>query len=159
MRTWIKPSAIEEYFASNQNIANSVNACYSLYCKVARDGKSTYYKDTTFKGKKFNWATIEVTPDKLLHDRPCACGLSYDQKKLKNSMKLVNKYLPQTLKFLKYMSKVCKAMKLHGNLQTAILINTMVMLLMTSQINQIILNTEHPFCVFLYLKRWSPIIK
>jgi hypothetical protein len=52
MRTWIKPSAIEEYFASNQNIANSVNACYSLYCKVARDGKSTYYKDTTFKGKK-----------------------------------------------------------------------------------------------------------
>lgn len=32
MRTWIKPSAIEEYFASNQNIANSVNACYSLYC-------------------------------------------------------------------------------------------------------------------------------
>ena len=80
MRTWIKPSAIEEYFASNQNIANSVNACYSLYCKVARDGKSTYYKDTTFKGKKLNWATIEVTPDKLLHDKPCACGSSYDQK-------------------------------------------------------------------------------
>ena len=80
MRTWIKPSAIEEYFASNQNIANSVNACYSLYCKVARDGKGTYYKDTTFKGKKFNWATIEVTPDKLLHGKPCACGSSYDQK-------------------------------------------------------------------------------
>ena len=39
MKTWIKPSAIEENFASNQNIANSVNACYSLYCKVAGDGK------------------------------------------------------------------------------------------------------------------------
>lgn len=80
MRTWIKPSAIEENFASNQNIANSVNACYSSYCKVAGDGKGTYYQDTTFEGRKFNWATIEITPDTLLHGRPCACGSSYDQK-------------------------------------------------------------------------------
>lgn len=80
MRTQIKPSAIEENFASNQNIANSVNACYSLYCKVAGDGKGTYYQDTTFEGRKFNWATIEITPDTLLHGRPCACGSSYDQK-------------------------------------------------------------------------------
>lgn len=80
MRTQIKASAIEEYFASNQNIANSVNARYSLYCKVAGDGKGKYYQDKTFEGKKFNWATIEVTPDTLLHGRPCACGSSYDQK-------------------------------------------------------------------------------
>lgn len=80
MRTWIKPCAIEENFTSNQNIANSVNACYSLYCKVAGDGKGNYYKDTTFKGYKFNWAGIEVTPDGLSHGIPCACGSSYDQK-------------------------------------------------------------------------------
>lgn len=80
MRTWIKPSAIEEYFASNQNIANSVNACYSLYCKVVGDGKGNYIRDTKFKGASFKWGTELVTPDKLLHDRPCACGLSYDQK-------------------------------------------------------------------------------
>lgn len=80
MKTWIKPSAIEENFASNQNIANSVNACYSLYCKVAGDGKGTYYEDRTFTGEKFKWATIEVTPDTLLHGRPCARGSSYDQK-------------------------------------------------------------------------------
>lgn len=79
MRTWIRPSAIEKYFASNQNIANSVNACYSLYCKVARNGKGTYYQDTTFEERKFNWDTIEVTPDKLLHGRPCACGSNYDK--------------------------------------------------------------------------------
>lgn len=80
MRTWIKPSAIEEYFASNQNIANSVNACYSLYCKVAGDGKGNYIRDTKFEGASFKWGTELVTPDKLLHGRPCACGSSYDQK-------------------------------------------------------------------------------
>lgn len=80
MRTWIKTSAIEENFASNQNIANSVNACYSLYCKVAGDGKGNYIRDTKFEGTSFNWGNELVTPDKLLHDRPCACGSSYDQK-------------------------------------------------------------------------------
>ena len=76
MRTQIKPSAIEENFASNQNIANSVNACYSLYCKVAGDGKGNYFKDTTFEGPKINWATKEVTPD----------GLRQSQKFMKNLM-------------------------------------------------------------------------
>lgn len=79
MRTWIKPSAIEENFASNQNIANSVNACYSLYCKVAGDGKGTYIRDTKFEGTSFNWGNELVTPDTLLHGEPCACGSSYDK--------------------------------------------------------------------------------
>lgn len=152
MRTWIKPSASEENFASTQNITNSVNACYSLYYKVARDGKGTYYKDTTFKGKKINWATIEVTPDKLLHGRPCACGSSYDQKtkKFYDTGKQVS---ATDIKISEIYEQSVQAMKLHGNLQTIKLINTMVMLLMTSQINQTTLNTEHPFCVFLYLKK------
>ena len=80
MRTQIKTSAIEENFASNQNIANSVNTCYSLYCKVAEDRKGNYIRDTKFEGQAFKWGTELVTPDKLLHDRPCACRLRYDQK-------------------------------------------------------------------------------
>ena len=80
MKTWIKPSAIEENFASNQNIANSVNACYSLYCKVAGDGKGNYIRDTKFEGRSFKWGTELVTPDGLPHGKPCACGSSYDQK-------------------------------------------------------------------------------
>lgn len=79
MRTWIKPSAIEENFASNQNIAISVNACYSLYCKVAGDGKGNYLGDTRFKGQSFNWGTELVTPDGLPHGKPCACGSSYNK--------------------------------------------------------------------------------
>lgn len=80
MRTWIKPSAIEENFASNQNIANSVNACYFLYCKVAGDGKGNYIRDTNFEGQSFKWGIELVTSDGLPHGKPCACGSSYDQK-------------------------------------------------------------------------------
>lgn len=79
MRTWIKPSAIEKYFASNQNIANSVNACYSLYSKVDEDGKGNYLRDTKFESQSFNWGTELVTPDVLPHGKPCACGSSYDK--------------------------------------------------------------------------------
>lgn len=86
MRTWVKPYAIEENFASNQNIANSVNACYSLYCMVAGDGKGNYYKDTTFDygpnsgyRQSFDWGGESVTPDGKLHGVPCACGSSYNK--------------------------------------------------------------------------------
>lgn len=152
MRTQIKPSVSEENFASTQNITNSVNACYSLYCKVARDGKGTYYKDTTFKGKKFNWATIEVTPDKLLHGKPCACGLSYDQK-TKKFYETGKQVSATNIKISEIYDSDVPGYQATWKSTDAILINTMVMLLMISQINQTILNTEHPFCVFLYLKK------
>ena len=88
MRTWIRPSAIEENFASNQNIANdSVSACYSLYCKVAGDGRGNFKTDTDFNfgpntGYKqpFQWGNEWVTPDGKSHGIPCACGSSYDKK-------------------------------------------------------------------------------
>lgn len=141
MRTWIKTSAIEENFASNQNIANSVNACYSLYCKVAGDGKGNYLKDTKFEGQAFKWGTELVTPDGLQHGKPCACGSSYDKNtdKFYETGKQVSASDIKISEILKYMTQMYPAIKLHRNLQTAILISTMVMLLMTNQINQIIL--------------------
>ena len=46
MRTWIRPMIIEECFVSNENIANSVMACYKIACKVGRpDNYSTNYSN------------------------------------------------------------------------------------------------------------------
>ena len=39
MKTWIRPMIIEECFVSNENIANSVMACYKIACKVGRPNK------------------------------------------------------------------------------------------------------------------------
>lgn len=82
MRTWIKPSAIKENFASNQ----SVSACYSLYCKVAGDGKGNWTGNNYFHrgpnsgfNQKFSWAKVTVEPDHMEHGKPCACGSSYDE--------------------------------------------------------------------------------
>ena len=36
MKTWIRPMVIEECFVSNENIANSVVACYKIACNVGR---------------------------------------------------------------------------------------------------------------------------
>ena len=80
MRTWIRPSAIEENFASNQNIASdSVSACYSLYCLVAGDGEGNWTGNNFFNGSSFNWGNESVTPDGGEHGKPCACGASYDK--------------------------------------------------------------------------------
>lgn len=80
MRTWVKPSAIEENFASNQNIAESVTSCYSLYCMISGDGKGHYTGDAHSPGSPFKWANIEVQPDKYYHGQACARGASYDKK-------------------------------------------------------------------------------
>ena len=46
MRTWIRPMIIEECFVSNENIANSVMACYKIACKVGRPNNySTNYSN------------------------------------------------------------------------------------------------------------------
>lgn len=43
MRTWIRPMIIEECFVSNENIANSVVACYRIACNVGRPyGNKSY---------------------------------------------------------------------------------------------------------------------
>lgn len=43
MKTWIRPMVIEECFVSNENIANSVVACYKIACNVGR--KNNYDTD------------------------------------------------------------------------------------------------------------------
>ena len=82
MRKWVRPSACEECFASNENIANSVNACFSVYCKVAGDGKGHYIRDTQGSGKSINWGQFQgnnfYTTDTNLHGKPCAAGSSYN---------------------------------------------------------------------------------
>lgn len=84
MRTWVKPYAIEEKFASNQNIATS--PCYSLYCMVAGDGRGNFKTDTQFNhgpnsgyNQSFQWGNEWVKPDRMSHGKPCACGSSYDK--------------------------------------------------------------------------------
>lgn len=43
MRTWVRPMIIEECFVSNENIANSVIACYKIACEVGRpNGNNSY---------------------------------------------------------------------------------------------------------------------
>lgn len=88
MRTWIKPSAIEENFASNQNTC--VNPCVSLYCMVAGDGKGGFKENTYFHygpngsgyNQKFNWGidtgVNAVKPDGNWHGAACAKGSSYN---------------------------------------------------------------------------------
>lgn len=49
MRTWIRPMIIEECYVSNENIANSVTACYKIACDVGSTGRSTY-------GPEWNYA-------------------------------------------------------------------------------------------------------
>lgn len=82
MRKWVRPLAYEECFASNENIANSVNACFSVYCKVAGDGKGHYTHDTKGSGQSFHWGIFQgekyYTTDTNLHGKPCAAGSSYN---------------------------------------------------------------------------------
>lgn len=52
MRTWIRPMIIEECFVSNENIANSVIACYKIACNVGRPNNN----DTDYSnGPGWNW--------------------------------------------------------------------------------------------------------
>ncbi len=63
MRKWVRPSAYEECFASNENIANSVNACIVgvIQCQYPGNGPSEWggtngqaiYDD--YNGKKSGW--------------------------------------------------------------------------------------------------------
>lgn len=52
MKTWIRPMIIEECFVSNENIANSVTACYKIACDVGRPNK---YATDYSNGPGWNW--------------------------------------------------------------------------------------------------------
>ena len=81
MRKWVRPSAYEECFASNENIANSVNACFSVYCMVAGDGKGGFKGNTYGSGKKIPWGIYQseyYQLDGYQHGNPCAVGSSYN---------------------------------------------------------------------------------
>lgn len=79
MKTWVSPKAVEENFTSNQNVANSISGCFSVYCMVSGNGKgnfkgnSFFNQDTYFYGKK-------IEADRLEHGEPCARGSSLDTK-------------------------------------------------------------------------------
>ena len=85
----------------------------------------------------------------MLHGKPCAYGLSYDQK-TKKFYETGKQVSATNIKISEIYDSDVPGYQATWKSTDAILINTMVMLLMTSQINQTILNTEHPFCVFLY---------
>lgn len=56
MRTWIRPKIIEECFVSNENIANSVMACYKIACEVGRPNGNNSYDYSNgpqWSGKEF----------------------------------------------------------------------------------------------------------
>lgn len=52
MKTWIRPMIIEECFVSNENIANSVVACYKIACEV---GRPNNYATDYSNGAGWNW--------------------------------------------------------------------------------------------------------
>lgn len=79
MRTWVSPKAVEENFTSNQNVANSISGCFTVYCKVAGDGKGKFYGNQWFnRNATFYGTTIKA--DGQLHGEPCARGSSLDTK-------------------------------------------------------------------------------
>lgn len=55
MRTWIRPMIIEECFVSNENIANSVVACYKIACNV---GGPRYYGEKNYSNGPY-WSGRE----------------------------------------------------------------------------------------------------
>ena len=55
MKTWIRPAAYEECYASNENIANSVTACYKIACNVGRpnDYATNYSNGPYWSGREY----------------------------------------------------------------------------------------------------------
>lgn len=81
MRKWVRPSACEECFASNKSIADSVSACFSVYCMVAGDGKGGFKENTYGSGKSISWGIYQnddYVTDTNQHGKPCAAGSSYN---------------------------------------------------------------------------------
>lgn len=53
MKTWIRPMVVEECFVSNENIANSVVACYRIACIVGGpryEGERNYSNGPEWSG-------------------------------------------------------------------------------------------------------------
>lgn len=76
-KTWQAPRILVQEFETNEYVA----ACYSLYCKVAGDGKGSYGGyDVKFdpRGSSMDWGPFKVTRDGMWHGKPCAEGSSYD---------------------------------------------------------------------------------
>lgn len=76
-KTWQVPRIQVQEFEANEYVA----ACYSLYCKVAGDGKGTYNKDTKFN-YNVSWGNFgTIQGDWMDHGKPCALGTSYNKDK------------------------------------------------------------------------------
>lgn len=79
MRTWVSPKAVEENFTSNQNVANSISGCFTLYCMISGDGKGKFTGVKNFNHSVIFYST-EIKPDGMDHGKPCALGSSLDTK-------------------------------------------------------------------------------
>lgn len=79
MRKWVSPKAVEENFTSNQNVANSISGCFSVYCMISGDGKGKFNEKKYFnRNAQFYGNTIYA--DGKQHGEPCARGSSLDTK-------------------------------------------------------------------------------
>lgn len=76
-KNWQAPRIQVQEFEANEYVA----ACYSLYCKVAGDGKGNFgghNVEFTPKNEIMDWGEFQVRKDGMLHGKPCAEGSSYD---------------------------------------------------------------------------------
>lgn len=75
-KTWQAPRILVQEFEANEYVA----ACYSLYCKVAGDGKGKYNRDAKFNYNVDSWGNFgTIYGDWKDHGKPCALGTSYDE--------------------------------------------------------------------------------
>lgn len=71
MRKWVSPKAVEENFTSNQNVANSISGCFSVYCMISGDGKGKFTgnkyfnQDVNFTAEQF--ITMDRSMANLVH--------------------------------------------------------------------------------------------
>lgn len=79
MRKWVSPKAVEENFTSNQNVANSISGCYSVYCKISGNGAGAYTGKQNFDSDVYFYGKT-ITHDGKDHGEPCARGSSLDTK-------------------------------------------------------------------------------
>ena len=156
MRKWVRPSACEECFASNKSIADSVSACFSVYCMVAGDGKGGFKENTYGSGKSISWGIYQnddYVTDTNQHGKPCAAGSSYNTATGK-FYEYGKNIQAEIFKSIITSEMLQMVIKLHGNQKKAQQNTcTMVMPLMISQINLTIhktFNTEQLCSVFFY---------
>lgn len=165
MKTWIRPMIIEECYVSNESIADSVTACYKIACEVGKTdnkyGPMNYHWETPESNGVFHASSgtgncsdadanriITGKVEYLMEQKSVNIDLTRDGFLVLSTNIMMHMLMGLLIQVISFIGILL--IKLVQDGTTGVEFKALAQIILTTHKT---LNTEHPFCVFLYLKK------